>query len=124
MQANKFQVLELKNLTSDFSLLSGAEKIEVISCEPSAVTFQAPVLSASVGQLISLKGVLQTGITSSTDFTVVGKITVMKAVSEKEQQITVKLNQYDKSSWAYFIGCLESLQSKADRLLSGMKGDE
>lgn len=122
--SNSFEVFELKNLTSDLSLITKSKQVDVVFCDSISVTFQAPKFSGSVGQLISLRGWLKIHGKNPIEFPIVGKITDLKMVGEDEIQIAIKMNQYDKKIWEQFIGVLISKQSRIDNLLNAMKGDE
>lgn len=122
--SNSFEVFELKNLTSDTSLIKKSKQVDVVFCDSTSVTFQSPKFSGSVGQLISLRGWLKMHGKDPIEFPVVGKITDFKNVGVDEIQIAIKLNQYDKKIWEQFIGVLKSKQSRIDNLLNSMKGEE
>ncbi|MBL7544927.1 MAG: hypothetical protein JNL11_14005 [Bdellovibrionaceae bacterium] len=122
---NTFEVFELKNLTSDLNLMNSENQVEVVLCEQNVITFQAPSFSGSMDQLVLMKGALKTGAESSIDFTIVGKIIGLKSVGEPaQQQITIKMNQYSKKDWDYFISQLETKQKRVDHILESLKGDE
>ena len=119
---NSFEIHELKNLTSDLRLLSSSEQIEILECAEQSVIFQTQKLKCSIGQLISLNGVLKLE-DENVEFSVVGKISGLEVVGESHK-IAIKLNQYDKAVWKKFIAAIASKQERVDSLLAAIKGDE
>ena len=118
-----FMVSELKNLTSDLSLLKVTDRAEVLQCDSSTITFQAPTVAASVGQLISLNGLLKIKGIPNTQVSVVGKISELVAAGPFSR-ITIKMTQFDKVLWKRYLENLSTKQTHVDKLFNSMKGED
>ena len=53
-----------------------------------------------------------------------GRFSEVKHVSETEQQITIKMNQYDTDTWGRIIERIGHKQQRIDKLFQAMRGED
>lgn len=119
-----FVIHELKNISTEVSLADESNSIEILQCEVSSITFRLKKHSGVTGQLVSVKGALQINNEADIQFAAIGRISEVKAISEAEQNITVKMNQYDIETWRRIIERIGSKQRSVDKLFLAMKGED
>lgn len=119
-----FIIHEFKNITTELSLVEQTRSIEILQCEMSSITFVVKKKSGVVGQLISIKGVFRVGNEADIQFAVIGRISEVRAISESEQQVTIKMNQYDANTWGGIIERICHKQQRVDKLFQAMRGED
>lgn len=119
-----FVIHELKNISTEMSLADEMTSIEILQCEMSSITFQLKKNSGIAGQLISVKGAFQINNEVDVQFAAIGRISDVKAVSEVEQHITIKMNQYDTETWRRIIERIGNKQQRIDKLFQAMRGED
>lgn len=123
-QNTQFIIQELKNLTSEMSLIDDGAVVEILLCERSSVTLQVSKISGLPGHLVSLKCIFQISGEVEMGFAAVGKISEVKTLSNGAQEVTIKINQYDSETWGRIVDRLGQKQHRIDTLFSAMKGED
>ncbi|GEM_PF-3449308 len=119
-----FVIHELKNISTEMSLADEKTAIEILQCEISSISFLLKKHSGIKGQLISIKGALQINNEAETQFAAIGRISEIKSISDGEQQVTVKMNQYDPETWRRIIERIGKKQKRIDKLFQAMRGED
>lgn len=119
-----FIIHELKNISTEMNLVDETKSIEILQCEVSSITFQVKNNSGLVGQLISIKGAFQVGKEPDIQFAAIGRVSEVKSVSDTEQHVTIKMNQYDTATWGRIIERIGLKQRRVDNLFQAMKGED
>ena len=123
-EENQFEISELKNLSLDLNLNTSSMLIQIISFELTFITLSLPKVKCAVDHLVLLKGFFRKENQAKIEVSFVGKVTALEQWEHGEQKLTIRLSQYDKVLWEKFIFSRVKNQTRIDRILKDIKGEE
>lgn len=119
-----FEILEIKNISTDTVIIGAAENIEILTSEKSAITIGTKKILSQEGQLVSIKANLLEKENKFVEVLFIGKIGDIVLNSQGTQKTHIKFKQFDKIIWGAYLEKIDSKKNKVEKLFNSMRDDE
>ncbi|MGZ3747592.1 MAG: hypothetical protein ACXWRE_09480 [Pseudobdellovibrionaceae bacterium] len=122
LNRNFFEIRELRNLTTELTLLKSLETkpLEAVEFYHHHISFEAPQKTCAHGQLVSIAGILHFQ-NIQLEFIATGKVSLCLDVGDHKYKYTIEMHRYDKKAWNDFKQAVEKTQQDVDRLFTSMR---